>query len=238
MIDVEPLIEESFARLYPTPAVTPRWPDVLARTGGRATRRRAVAVAIALAVLVIPLIALGATRGWWLDSNPPKPESGIVVVRTGRWDGVPWALTAFGSRDSFCFGLTPNLPAYAKREVPSCAGGIAPRSPAEGAPPSGEFHWVSYLASGGSADFPAWVAGPTTPEVAGVDVVLDSGETIRTTTFPAPPELLGPKLRFYVARFPCGHFVAALTPKDRRGRVLEHWVLWRPSLPGRMVCGR
>ncbi|HET7145834.1 MAG TPA: hypothetical protein VFI10_01450 [Gaiellaceae bacterium] len=87
MIDVEPLVESSFARLVPERALSPDWDDVLRRSGTRRPRRRRVLLASALgaaAVLAAVVSPLGAAVGGpigdfstWLRGDPgaPAPEA-------------------------------------------------------------------------------------------------------------------------------------------------------------------
>jgi hypothetical protein len=84
VIDVEPVIEESFARIYPEPEPRAAWDEVLVRAGTpvRRSRRRRVVAAVVIAAVVGVLVAtpLGAAlvRGlWnfpaWLSGEPGKP---------------------------------------------------------------------------------------------------------------------------------------------------------------------
>lgn len=104
MIDVEPLIESSFARLFPEPAVAADWDGVLDRAGMAAQRRRRNLVALAFAVAVIVAVVaspLGAGIAHslgdfsdWLRGEPGKPASQAAQQAFDRanqksWTGFP-----------------------------------------------------------------------------------------------------------------------------------------------------
>ncbi len=203
------------------------WDEVLRRVGSHETRRRRgptrfagrrrllAVVAVALAALLIPIIAIGASEGWWFARTPsaPKPEGAIVIVKTDSWNGVPWALTAYRSAGNVCFGLTPNWQAQDAGSGAGLECGVPLRGLAQESRTYPVLHWAGYLEGGRGGNFPGWIAGPTAPEVAEVDVVSKEGETIRAPTFAAPAQL-GLKINFYVAQLPCGEYARALIPKD------------------------
>lgn len=106
MVDVEPLIERSFARLHPTPAVQADWADVIARAGVRAPaphrrRRLLTAGVLAAAAAVLAATPLGAAIGrglWsfpaWLAGSAGQPASPSAQQAFARenarsWTGFP-----------------------------------------------------------------------------------------------------------------------------------------------------
>jgi len=105
MIDVEPLIEQSFGRLWPVPVVEPDWNGVLRQAGvqpRRVRRRRALAVgALAAAVIAVlaatPIGAAIARSIWnfpaWLDGHPGTPASSQAQKDFERANARSW--TAF-----------------------------------------------------------------------------------------------------------------------------------------------
>lgn len=60
MIDVEPLIEEAFVRLYPTPAPEPAWEDVLAAARIHPARRQIRPLLLVAATVAAAALATGA----------------------------------------------------------------------------------------------------------------------------------------------------------------------------------
>jgi hypothetical protein len=102
MIDVEPLIETSFRRIFPEPRVAPDWAEVMRRSGagGRRPRRR-VTLAVAFAALVAAAVAvspLGAAIAQsvsdfsgWLRGSPGKPASEAAQQAFERGNAKSWA---------------------------------------------------------------------------------------------------------------------------------------------------
>jgi hypothetical protein len=130
MIDVEPMIESSFARLLPEPATVPNWDDVVRRAGvGRpGFRRRALPAAVVVAAVVAAIVSpLGGAIGGpigdfstWLRGDPGKPASEAAQrVAEKTWsefpqgatlrelvttsdDGVDYTLYGFRLHESLC----------------------------------------------------------------------------------------------------------------------------------------
>ena len=102
MIDVEPLIEASFNRIYPLQQQTSAWDDVLARAGvrPRPTRRQRMLVAALFAVVAAGVLAatpLGAAIGhglWsfpaWLTGKPGKPAPPAAQRAFERENARSW----------------------------------------------------------------------------------------------------------------------------------------------------
>lgn len=207
-------------------------------TRGLATRRRRLAV-FATATLVmaaIPLTALGVANDWWFLASSPSPAGPIVVVRSGRWNGIPWTLAAYRSKtNGLCLGLTPNPPAGRPQpghgsQTAALACGTSVRGTPGGSSAT-KSHDVGYLsASRASSGFPGYVTGPAANDVTHVKVMLANGTTVAVRTFPAPRKL-GISVRFYLARINApvtAHTVIAL---DSRGHVLERLSIRQPKNP-------
>lgn len=155
-----------------------------------------------------------------------------MVVKTGRWAGVPWALTAYLSeQDGICIAMTPEPPTAGRLTAAmGCSSVRGVPFPSSRKPLT--LHWISYLQSYSFSQqqvFPDYIAGPAAKEVTQVDVVLADGRAISTTTVKAPKELPVP-LRFYVVDLPLNHgAVRALVARDDAGKVLEP--SWRRPWP-------
>jgi hypothetical protein len=110
MIDVEPMIEASFERLFPVPTPVFAWDDVIARAGyadrsvrNSRSRRRRVGLTIALvavAAVVLAVTPLGAAIGrtlWsfpnWMTGQPGNPASQAARREFARENSRSW--TAF-----------------------------------------------------------------------------------------------------------------------------------------------
>ncbi len=101
MIDVEPLIEESFERMHPVPVVTAEWEDVLRRAGNapRKPARRRIVLAIALAALAALAVSpLGAAVvrslgdfSDWISGDPGKPASTSQQQAFAGQEAHSWA---------------------------------------------------------------------------------------------------------------------------------------------------
>jgi hypothetical protein len=149
VIDVEPLIEASFDRLYPRSAPAPDWHDVLARAGERRARPLRLIVAAAAALLVVAAATpLGAAVvhgisdfSDWLAGTPGQPASPAAQEafeheNARSWtsfppgtslrrliatekNGVSYVLYGFRSGDSLCLRLVVSGAASGK--AASCA---------------------------------------------------------------------------------------------------------------------
>ena len=200
--------------------------------------RLAAAGALAAAVVLIPLAALGASDGWWFlgARHAPSPSGSVIVVKSVRTNGVPWALTAYQANSgALCVGLTPFPPS--SRPTPpagattsailSCVSLRGLRRLPAGAKPQ----WISFATAAATAGKPGdssrLVAGAAADGVTTVDVILGSGTTITTKTFPAPSALDLPA-RFYLVSAPPESTVRAVVARGPTGGALE-----RVPVPGR-----
>lgn len=140
MIDVEPIIEGAFARLYPEPLAAADWRNVLARAGERRRRRTALLVAIAAALALLAAGAAIARSLWsfpaWLTGAPGKPASQAAqnaferdnarswtafprgthlrdLIETTK-DGVHYTLFGFRTGDALCLRLVVTGAAHGK----------------------------------------------------------------------------------------------------------------------------
>jgi hypothetical protein len=159
----------------------------------------------------------------------------VVVVQSGSWNGIPWALTAYRPQaQGICVGLTPNPPSGRPAAGPSGIGGSSVSTAGlvcsaglhgMGAPPTGApSHWLSFIGSDGAGEpvsgFPGFAAGAAAEGVATVEVILASGSSLLAETVPAPTEL-GQSVRFYVIRVPDGDSVTSLVAQDAQGETVE-----------------
>jgi hypothetical protein len=91
VIDVESLIGESFSRLYPIPAVSPDWDEVLGRAGARPRRRavRRLALVLALALAIGGIVLAGSYRGKGPDvldrAQAALNPDGRILHVVSRW---------------------------------------------------------------------------------------------------------------------------------------------------------
>jgi hypothetical protein len=101
VIDVEPLIRESFERIYPVPQPELAWDDVLKRTrvADRPRHRRVLVLALVAcaAVGVVAATPLGAAIGrglWsfpaWLSGHPGKPAPSAAQRAFERENARSW----------------------------------------------------------------------------------------------------------------------------------------------------
>ena len=108
MIDVEPLIEESFARLYPVPAVAADWGDVLGRASSGRKRwfdwflpRASLRLRVALIVIALLLFLAGiATATYfgvtgWVTASPRgvqyQSDYRLTTVFSSTGNPVGWS---------------------------------------------------------------------------------------------------------------------------------------------------
>jgi hypothetical protein len=61
---------------------------------------------------------------------------------------------------------------------------------------------ITFLSGGGSAELPAYIAGPVIDKATTVEIRFGNGEVLRVPTF-AGPESLG-HVRFYATQLPAG----------------------------------
>lgn len=196
--------DELLDLIAPADAWTPDWADVLARANTRRGRRvvgRRAVLALALLVAVLaPLAAVAADRHWWiLDFGAPEAASEPVVVKTGSWDGRSWQLVAYPSTtDGVCIAMISGAAEPGEGAGLGCA-------PIHGVPRTRDSKdadelTVTYLASGGTKDVPAYIAGPVVSSATRVEIMFGDGETLRAPTSPGVAPL--DTIRFYAARLP------------------------------------
>jgi hypothetical protein len=195
---------ETLARELPW---NPDWRDVLARAHrpGRmrtALKKRRLVLALALVgAVAAPFVAYGAANDWWFlgSGASPTPVSAPVVVREGDWSGHPWQLVAYPSTtDGLCFGVTPKGAAAGGGAGMACApiAGVARTDQTKATPDM----TITYLISGSSRAFPAYVAGPVVDRAAEVEIRFATGGALRVPTFAGAPSL--GRVRFYAAELP------------------------------------
>jgi len=192
-----------FERLAPNDLWSPNWPDVLERAGVVRVRRRAklVLTLAAAALVAIPFVALAASNDWWFFrfGGTPTPASAPVVVKEGEWQGHNWQLVAYPSTtDGLCFGIARPEGGGTGGDALGCAAFVGVKRTPE-SKRSADMS-ITYLASGGSPTFPAYIVGPVIGTATVVEVRLGDGSSLQTETFAAPPSLAG--IRFYAMQLP------------------------------------
>jgi hypothetical protein len=221
-------------------AVEPRdWQQLLAHAGpaparrrlplGRrllASRRLLVALALLLLAVLIPLTALAVGHGWWfLSAYGPKPVGNVVVVTSGRSQGMPWNLTAFRTdKGTICYAVT------ARPATPQLLGSTEACGPVSSSAP------ISFLRSLGVArvelsrghftyrrpqphPFPAYIIGAVINSASEVDVAAGPGSTQRIRTVAAPASLHA-AVRFFIAARPANGAVRSIAARNDHGQVI------------------
>ena len=201
-------------RLAPALPWEPDWADVLGRAGARERRAwlrprgrlRLVLALAALAVLLIPIVAVGAANDWWFlrIGGPFTPARTPVVVQQSTWDGYAWELVSYVSTGgTLCFGVVPPGP------EPSAFSGALACSPFVGITradqtKAAEPLTVTYLSGGfGTGDrHHDYIAGPVVDGASQVEIRFVAGQVLRLPTFPAPSSV--GKVRFYAGLLPAG----------------------------------
>jgi hypothetical protein len=173
-----------------------------ARRALRLARPRPAIVLAALALAaLIPVAALAVANDWWFlrPGGSPTPISGVVLVKTGTWDGVAWELTAYRSdTDGLCFSLTPRDSSNGRGGTMSCdsIAGVPRTANSKPSTP----HAITYVITGKDV-LPASIYGPVTDKAEEVVAEFANGVEVRTSTFAAPREL-GAAVRFYATTLP------------------------------------
>jgi hypothetical protein len=199
-------------RLAPALPWEPDWADVLGRAGrpdrSRWLRpqgkRRLVLALAALAVVLIPIVAVGAANDWWFlrFGNAPTPAGTPVVVKHGTWYGRAWELVAYASTTGdICFGvMPPGSEAGGEVGALGCAPFVGIPHPS-GRKAAAEMT-VTYLSGGGGDGLHGYIAGPVIDAASQVEIHLAGGQVLRLPTFAAPPSV--GHVRFYAAPLPAG----------------------------------
>jgi hypothetical protein len=238
MTERDPGIAAVLDRLVPD-SVEPRdWQQLMANAGaarGRtrlprsrpflASRRLLLALALLLLAVLIPLTALAVGHGWWfLSAYGPKPVGNVVVVTSGRWQGLPWNLTAFRTdKGTICYAVTVRPPTPQMLGSTEACGTVSPSTP------------ISLLRSLGVArvelsrghftyrgpqphPFPAYIVGAVINSASEVDVTgLGSTQRIRTVAAPAS---LHAAVRFFIAARPANRAVRSIAARNDHGQVI------------------
>jgi hypothetical protein len=192
----------------------PDWADVLVRAGERGPRRllqprgrrRLVVALAALAVVLIPIVAVGAANDWWFlrVGGAFAPARAPVVVQQGTWDGYAWELVSYVSTGgALCFGVVPSGP------EPGTSSGALACSPFVGITradqtKAAEPLTVTYLSGGFGTRgrHHDYIAGPVVDGASQVEIRFVAGQVLRLPTFPAPASV--GKVRFYAGLLPAG----------------------------------
>ena len=156
--------------------------------------RRAVVVAVAT-------LALLATSAVYAHT------AGEATVKTGRWHGIKWKLTAGTWPDgSYCIAMTVGS---GPEDGRSC-GSIRKER-------------ISYMAHTGRPA-PADVEGPVIAKARSVQIKFFDRPQIRISTI-APPPTLDPGIRFFVAVLPCPATPRSFVARNAAGRIVAQLVI-------------
>jgi hypothetical protein len=247
MTERDPRITAVLDRLVPD-SVEPRdWQQLLATAGAArdpahlpfsrplpARRRLLLALVLLLLAVLIPLTALAIGNGWWfLSAYGPKPVGNVVIVTSGRWQGMPWNLTAFRTdKGTICYAVT------VRPATPQLLGSTEACGPVSSNRP------ISFLRSLGVAHlelsrgrftsrepqphpFPAYIVGAVIKSALEVDAAAAPGTTQRIPTVAAPAGLHA-AVRFFIAARPAGENVRGLTARDEHGNTVAHTIVESP----------
>lgn len=176
--------------------------------------RHVFVAAIALVIAVAaPLIAVAATRGFWLDAaHAPAPATPTNVVASGSWDGRVWSLTAYRTNaDEVCLAFTPG--GAANTSGAGAAASCARVGVARGVESS---RALTYLV-GHPPNFPDYIVGATVLTAARVNIEFSNNQTRSV----APFEVAGFRLKFFVHRLSCDIAVRTVTAVDADRRILD-----------------
>jgi hypothetical protein len=187
---------------------------------------------VAAVALSVPLLAVGASSGWWFfaEGHAPLPSCPVTVVRTVSWHGTNWTLSAYRSAtDGVCFAMTPGPTVNAETVGAgmNCSAVGSVRSTTDPTPPP-----LAYLASSGRGQH--WIVGAAVPS-ASIRVELADGRLLHAVPFTAPPGLRA-RIDFFMALVPCDATPRAITALDARGRTLGRITIPDLSLPGSRRC--
>jgi hypothetical protein len=187
------------------------------------------AAAVLAAVLSIPALGVGpeivSFFAGWKDPDAPAPTASDIVIASGE-AGVRWKLVATTSDQGLCLGffhwvggdrfgsagcgyvdIRGDLPRGVRGDPSAtCLGPSTTSAPGGTLVPCGSLpkHWIGGVGSGGGSTVGLdanFVSGVLAEEVAGVDLVLTSGETLEAQVVERPGGL---PLNIYWARWPCG----------------------------------
>jgi hypothetical protein len=176
--------------------------SLLDEIGRNRLGRPLLLAAVVVLAILIPVTAFAVGHDWWFFRSPgeaPAPVTGVLVVKTGVWDGKSWQLTAYRSAtDGLCYGVEPTGTKNGEGAVMAC-GGIAgiPRTPQSN--PDSPYA-ITYAISS-RVVLPAFIYGPVTDKAAEVVATFRNGTVVRAPTFPAP-KALGAPVRFYAEQLP------------------------------------
>jgi hypothetical protein len=128
-------------------------------------------------------------------------------VKTGRWQGIQWKLTAGTWPDgSYCVAMTVGV---GPEDGRSCG--------------SIRHSRISYVAHTGRPA-PADVVGPVIAKARSVQIKFFDRQAIRVSTI-APPPTLDPGIRFFAAILPCPATPRGFEARDAAGRIVARLVI-------------
>ena len=254
MSERDPGIAAVLDRLVPNAAEPRDWQQLLTTAGAArsrtrlprsrpfpASRRLPLALALLLLAVLIPLTALAVGHGWWfLSAYGPKPVGNVVVVTSGRWQGMPWSLTAFRTdKGTICYAVT------VRPATPQLLGSTEACGPVSSSAP------ISFLRSLGVArvelsrghftyrgpqphPFPAYIVGAVITSASEVDVSAGPGATQRIPTVAAPGSLHA-AVRFFIATRPANETVRNITAHNEHGQVVARTTVESPPASYRLA---
>jgi hypothetical protein len=133
-------------------------------------------------------------------------------VKSGRWHGIKWELTAnTGSDGSYCIVMTVRRTDYGR----SC-GSIRNEG-------------ISYLFHTGRPA-PTYVVGPVIARARSVQIKFFDRPPIRTSTI-APPPTLYPGIRFFAVILPCPATPRSFVARNATLRIVAQLIGARRGVP-------
>lgn len=246
----ESRIVEILDEIHPPVVVRFKWERVLSDAsaqplGHPRTRKLALPRLLAVTILVLlvvgtPVLAVGASRGWWFQAahqprwwaSWPKPVTGApAIIASGRAHGQPWTGVAFISRpapassraairgNQICFAII--LGSRSNPPQSSACGAVKLRTTPRGQtlPLLGVAHW--------SIAEPPVIAGAVTAAATRVQVVLNPNPYPNGRKQTLKPSLNATLLarvgvRLFVVSYPASVGIDYINVFDARGRLLEH----------------
>jgi hypothetical protein len=201
-------------------------------------RRLALITALVSVGLLIPVLAVGASRGWWFQSHIrqpwsadwPQPLSGApAILATGHAQGSAWTGVAFISKRLF----GPRVEPRRRSGVSICfAMIVGSRSNPPQSSGCGQLYGMNATSIGGWAAIANWsfpkppvIAGAVAKGVARVKIILNpypyytgKAHTITAQLMSAPQ--VGGGIHFFTAPYNPNVGINSIVLLDKNGKIL------------------